>query len=92
MIDAILKGEMTGLEAIGVIALIADEAKRKTKGIKMEFTNEQKLDALQEMDSAISNYIHVCTGEDPSNVDYSYINQDVNDAIEMLGGTPAEED
>lgn len=35
MIDALIRGDIDGLEAIGMVALIADEAKRKSKGISM---------------------------------------------------------
>ena len=55
-------------------------------------TAEERLELKYAMDAAISEYIAGCTGGNAADVDYSYINQDVDDAIEMLGGEPAEED
>lgn len=53
--------------------------------------NDDLLALKEAMDDAITAYIAAATGTDALDVDYSYINQDIDDAIEMLGGTPAEE-
>lgn len=55
-------------------------------------SNADKLEYKYDMDKAISHYIAICTGTDSYDADYSAINQDIDDAIEMLGGTPAKED
>lgn len=58
-----------------------------------KFVNHRDKTELKEiMDKAISAYIGACTGADPADVDYSYINQEIDDAIDMLGGTPAKEE
>lgn len=51
-------------------------------------TKQQEL--LYAMDEAITAYIVACTGCDPATIDTSYINQDIEDAICMLDGEPAE--
>ncbi len=43
------------------------------------------------MDEAITDYIAYCTGTDGIDVDYSFINQEIEDAINEQGGTPADE-
>ena len=55
-------------------------------------SNDQEALTLKySMDKAISAYIAHCTGYDASDVDYGAINEGIDDAIEMLGGTPAKE-
>src|SRR5262249_97980 len=62
------------------------------KGVREMINNTTNLELKYEMDEAITKYISFCTGTDaPEDVDYSAINQDVDDAIEMLGGVPAVE-
>ena len=54
--------------------------------------NDTALELKYQMDTAISAYIAFCTKDDPNNVDYSYINQDIEDAIQLIGGVPAREE
>lgn len=54
--------------------------------------HEKANDLKLKMDTAIGEYIEFCTGTDASKVDYSAINEDIDDAIDMLGGTPAKEE
>lgn len=55
-------------------------------------TNERSVSLKHQMDSAISHYIAYCTNTNPSDIDYSSINTEIDDAITLLNGTAADED
>lgn len=60
-------------------------------GEKMAY-NDKAIELRTQMDRAICDYIVFCTGVDMSSIDYSAINESIDDSVTMLGGTPAREE
>ena len=55
-------------------------------------SDQEKLTYKYAMNSAISEYIYACTDKTSDDIDYSYINRDIDDLIDLLGGVLATEE
>lgn len=54
--------------------------------------NDNELSDLRDAaDNAIGAYIEAATGVPATDIDWSYLTEEINDTIRMLGGEPAPE-